>query len=175
MIIAKSDRCEQKKIENVPMKLLFICTHNACRSILCEAMARDIAPDRIEAASAGSSPADRVHPLTLEYLEDHGYRTDGLYSKSIDAVRSFEPNVAVTVCDNAAKESCPVWLGTAIKAHWSLADPSRHDGTYKDQAEAFAGVAATIEQQIERLLEQPFETMDANQLLAVFSEIGGLS
>jgi arsenate reductase (thioredoxin) len=157
------------------MKLLFICTHNACRSILSEAMTRQIAPGRIEVASAGSSPADQVHPLTLEHLKNHGYSTEGLYSKSIDAVRPFEPNVVVTVCDNAAKESCPIWLGIAIKVHWGLSDPSRHEGADEDKAEVFTKVMATIERRIGRLLEHPFETMDAEQLAAVFSEIGGQS
>jgi arsenate reductase len=152
------------------MKLLFICTHNACRSVLGEAITRDIARGRIEVASAGSSPAGRVHPLTLEYLRLHGYGTDGLSSKSIDDVRSFEPDVVVTVCDSAAREGCPVWLGRAIKVHWGLPDPSQNN--VRDKTVAFAEVIGKIEQRIRHLMEQPLETMDAGQLAALLEAIG---
>lgn len=152
------------------MKLLFICTHNACRSILSEAITRDIADDRILVASAGSSPAGRVHPLTLQYLELHGYKTAGLHSKGIDAVRSFEPDVVITVCDNAARESCPVWLGKATRVHWGLPDPSQGDAG--DGPVAFTQVIGKIERRIRRLLGQPFETLDAGQLAALLETIG---
>lgn len=152
------------------MNLLFICTHNACRSILSEAITRDIAHGRIQVASAGSSPAGRVHPLTLEYLSLHGYDTDGLSSKSIDDVRSFAPDVVVTVCDSAARESCPSWLGKAIKVYWGLPDPSQNNVV--DKAVAFAEVIGKIEQRIRHLMEQPFETMDAGQLAALLEAIG---
>ena len=144
------------------MKLLFICTHNACRSILSEAITRDIATDRIEVASAGSHPADQVHPLTLKYLKANGYSTEGLFSKSIDALRLFKSNVVVTVCDNAAKETCPIWLDEAVKAHWSLSDPSQQEGTDADKAEAFVKVIATIERRINGLLEYHFEPWTLN-------------
>lgn len=72
------------------MKLLYTCTHNACHSLLNEAITRELAGDRIQVASAGSSPAGRIHPLTLEYLQGFGYSTEGLYSKSIEAVKPFE-------------------------------------------------------------------------------------
>ncbi|MBK6287888.1 MAG: arsenate reductase ArsC [Gammaproteobacteria bacterium] len=155
------------------MKILFICTHNACRSILSEAIARQLGRGRIQVASAGSNPATQVHPLTLAYLRDRGYRTDGLHCKSIDALGSFGPQAVVTVCDQAAQEPCPVWLGTALKVHWGLPDPSRQAGSDQDRAECFARVIATIEQRIARLLEQPFETMDAEQLTCLLGDAGG--
>lgn len=154
------------------MKLLFICTHNACRSILSEAITRDIAGDCIEVASAGSSPADRVHPLTLKHLKNRGYATEGLYSKSIDAVRSFDPDVVVTVCDNAASESCPVWLGNATRGHWGLPDPSQLTVTDEVTDDAFNTVMETIECRIRRLLAQPYETSSADQRVTMFKKIG---
>lgn len=154
------------------MKLLFICTHNACRSILSEVITRDIAEGSIEVASAGSSPGDQVHPLTLKYLRSKGYSTEGLHSKSIDAVRPFDPDVVITVCDNAAKESCPIWLGEATKVHWGLPDPSRQTGTDRETDEAFSAVAATIETRIRQLLKQPFQTANPDQLTAIFKDIG---
>jgi len=131
-----------------------------------------MAPHRLRAASAGSKPAGQVHPLTLEYLRNHGYRVDGLYSKSIDAVRPFQPDIAITVCDNAAREACPVWPETTIRAHWGLSDPSRTEAAVEDTAKAFSITITTIEQRIQRLLKHPFESMGAKQLSAVFSEIG---
>jgi len=155
------------------MKILFLCTHNACRSILSEAITRGLATGRIDVASAGTSPAAQVHPLTLRYLHNHGYDTGDLRSKSIAAVRSFGPDVVVTVCDSAARESCPVWLGKVIRVHWVLPDPSRYEGNSEGKAEAFARVMATIEKRIGLLLEQPFENMSAEQLTTVLDEIGG--
>src|SRR5690606_2392558 len=86
------------------MKILFICTHNRCRSILAEAITNLMSDGRIVAKSAGSQPAGMIHPLTLRYLHDAGVSTDGLYSKSWDELESFEPDVVITVCDDAAQE-----------------------------------------------------------------------
>ena len=153
------------------MKLLFLCTHNACRSILSEAITRRLAAGRIDAASAGISPASQVHPLTLKFLHQHGYDTTDLYSKSIEAVRAFEPAAVITVCNSAARESCPVWLGRASKAHWGLPDPSHFNGSGTDGDKAFARVVATIEGRIGRLLEQPFESMTSEQLAQLLNDV----
>ena len=153
------------------MKLLYLCTHNACRSIIGEAVTGALAGDRFQVASAGASPAGQVHPLTMEYLGLHGYRTEGLYSKSIDEVSSFEPDIVITVCDNAARESCPIWLQSASKIHWGFPDPSRAD--IANKAEAFASLIAEIEARTKSLLEQPVESMNEAQRLAIFNRIGG--
>jgi arsenate reductase len=155
------------------MKMLFICTHNACRSILSEAITRRMAGGRIATASAGISPRGHVHPLTLEYLGKHGYDCEGLSSKSMDSLRDFAPDIVVTVCDSAANEACPVWLGNCVKVHWGLPDPTRAGVT--DVAAAFAGVIATIEERTARLLEQPFETMTTAQLTNLMNKIGSQS
>ncbi|MEZ5502409.1 MAG: arsenate reductase ArsC [Halioglobus sp.] len=160
-----------QKDQSPPMKLLFLCTHNACRSILSEAMTRQIAGTRIAVASAGTEPAGAVHPLTLAALARHGYDTGDLHSKSIDAIRPCQPDVVITVCDRAAAESCPVWLGSAIRAHWGLPDPSALAGS-ADATEAFDRVMATIEQRIRRLLEQPIAGMETGQLAALLNAIG---
>ena len=154
-MLSEPEKHARNKLANARMKILFICTHNACRSILSEAIARQLGRGRIQVASAGSNPATQVHPLTLAYLRDRGYRTDGLH------------------CDQAAQEPCPVWLRTALKVHWGLPDPSRQAGSDQDRAECFARVIATIEQRIARLLEQPFETMDAEQLTCLLGDAGG--
>ena len=153
------------------MKLLFVCTHNACRSILGEVIASQLGGSRIEAASAGSNPAGRVHPLTLQYLNERGYRIDGLSSKGFDDVQSFNPDVVITVCDRAANESCPLWLGTAVKGHWGLPDPSHCEGTEQERTAAFDAVATKLNSRIEALLAEPFEELDAAQLAVLLNAI----
>jgi len=153
------------------MKLLFVCTHNACRSILAEVLARALGEGRIEAASAGSNPSGRIHPLTLQYLQAHGYSTAGLTSGGFDEARAFAPDVVITVCDRAANESCPVWLGSAVKGHWGLPDPSHLAGTEQERTAAFDAVVAVIKARIEALLAQPFERLDKNELKTLLDAI----
>jgi arsenate reductase len=108
----------------IPLRILFICTHNRCRSILAEAIANHLGGGRLLAASAGSEPASEVHPLTLQNLQLHGIAATGLRSKSWDELADFAPHFVITVCDNAAAESCPLWLGKTRPLHWGIADPS---------------------------------------------------
>ena len=107
-----------------PLKILFICTHNRCRSILAEAIANHVSEGYVVAASAGSEPAGYVHPLTLQSLHFHGIPATELRSKSWDELLTFAPHFVITVCDNAAAEPCPLWLGKTRPLHWAIADPS---------------------------------------------------
>ena len=107
------------------MKLLYICTHNRCRSILSEAITNSLAGDLIIARSAGSQPADEVHPLSMKYLRQMGYTVTGLRSESWHNFAQFQPDVVITVCDSAAGEACPAYFGNSIKIHWGMADPSK--------------------------------------------------
>ena len=127
------------------MKLLFICTHNRCRSILCEAIASQRGAGSLQAASAGSAPVDAVHPLTLRYLEERGYQTTGLQSQSWEDLAAFNPDRVVTVCDSAAGETCPLWMGEVEKHHWGLSDPSRVEGDDEAIRSAFMAVIDRIE------------------------------
>ncbi len=133
------------------MKVLYICTHNRCRSILCEALTRHYAGDRIEARSAGSQPAKAVHPLTLSHLAAAGVVSDDLRSQSLDEHEDFAPDLVITVCDSAAGESCPVWFGKAIKVHWGLSDPSSVQGSEAEIADAFAQCMQTISDRVHKL------------------------
>ena len=90
------------------MKILYICTHNRCRSILSEAITNHASQGVIEAKSAGSQPVGEVHPLSIKYLAQSGIATSGLTSQSWDEFEAFAPDVVVTVCDSAAGETCPV-------------------------------------------------------------------
>ena len=131
------------------MKLLFICTHNRCRSILCEAIASQRGAGILQAASAGSAPVDAVHPLTLRYLEERGYSTAGLQSQSWHDLEGFEPGRVITVCDSAAGEVCPLWMDEVEKHHWGLSDPSRIEGDDAVIRNAFMAVIDLIESKVD--------------------------
>lgn len=134
------------------LKVLFLCTHNRCRSIMAEAIARTLAAGVIEARSAGSAPAGEVHPLTLHYLSKAGFSTQGLSSKSWYALEGFDPDCVITLCDSAAAEACPVFLGRAQKRHWGLDDPSKYHGEQAD--EAFHQCIAILKDNIQALVNE---------------------
>ena len=133
------------------MNVLFVCTHNRCRSILAEAIANHRGRGWLQARSAGSSPAGEVHPLTLRYLAERGIPVDGLRSKGWEAVTEPAPEIVVTVCDRAAGEACPLWLGAAEKVHWGLADPSAVHGSDTEKRDAFLATIETLEARIRTL------------------------
>ncbi len=154
------------------MKLLYICTHNACRSILAEVITRQLACGRIDVASAGSAPSGRVHPLTIKHLQLHGYHTDELKSQSWDEFEELSPDAVITVCDQAAGESCPLWLGSAIKVHWGLTDPTHLPNGDEQQITAtFSSVIKTIESRINRLLTENIEAMDKAALQSLLIKL----
>lgn len=131
------------------MKLLFICTHNRCRSILCEAIASQRGQGFLQAASAGSAPVASVYPLTLLYLGERGYNITGLKSQSWNDLEAFKPDRVITVCDNAAGEACPIWMGTVAKSHWGLPDPSRIESDDNAIRDAFMSVIDRIEAKVD--------------------------
>lgn len=154
------------------MKILFICTHNRCRSILSEAIVNHYAAGKLVAQSAGSQPAGAVHPLTIQYLDEAGIETRGLKSQSWDEFEEFEPDIVITVCDSAAKETCPVWFGKALKLHWGLSDPSKLKGTDEQVAAAFRHTIAEITSRTKALLKLPLTQLDQAQLLAEMEKLG---
>jgi arsenate reductase len=154
------------------VKILYICTHNRCRSILSEAMTNHLSKGRIVAKSAGSQPANQVHPLSIRYLQQAGISTDGLSSQSWDELEYFAPDIVVTVCDSAAGESCPLWFGSSVKVHWGLADPSKLVGTDAAIAQAFKTIIEEITVRIEQLLSLQVEVSDKPALLAALTKLG---
>ena len=145
------------------MKILYICTHNRCRSILSEAITNHLAKGNIQAFSAGSHPAEQVHPLTLKYLTQNGISISGLKSRSWDDFESEQFDLVITVCDNAANEVCPVWFGDSAKMHWGLPDPSKLEGSEEDIALAFKEVMQTIEKRIKALLALNLKKLSKNE------------
>ncbi|WP_225776335.1 arsenate reductase ArsC [Pseudomonas sp. Marseille-Q5115] len=156
------------------MKVLFMCTHNSCRSILSEAVFNHLASDGFEAVSSGSFPSGRVNPRALHTLEAAGIPTAGLSSKALDAFESAPPDIVITVCDRAAGEACPVFFGPALKAHWGLADPSEATGSEAEIEAAFATTLAKIQERVRAFLALPFATLSEEQLKAELGRIGTL-
>ncbi|GAC13076.1 arsenate reductase ArsC [Aliiglaciecola lipolytica] len=154
------------------MKILYICTHNRCRSILSEAITNHLAGDLIIARSAGSQPAGIVHPLSLKYLQEAEVPREGLQSQSWDEFEDFKPDVVITVCDSAAGESCPVWFGNSIKVHWGLEDPSKVDGTEQEIATAFRTCISEITVRVRKLMLLAEQNLEKEQLKSALAELG---
>ncbi|WP_018690886.1 arsenate reductase ArsC [Algicola sagamiensis] len=131
-------------------KVLYICTHNRCRSILFEAITNHTFGEKIQAKSAGSQPVGEVYPMTLHTLNQAGISTHGLKSQSWDQLESFAPDLVITVCDSAAGESCPVWFGQAKRLHWGIVDPSKLQNEYESQL-AFHKTISEIQEKIQQL------------------------
>lgn len=139
------------------MKILFICTHNRCRSILAEAISRHMLAQQnihyVDVRSAGSQPEGKVHPGALAFLQQQNIDTSNLCSQSWDEFRNWSPDIVITVCDNAAGESCPVWMGNVRKIHRGLEDPSTiADET--EQMEKFQHVSDILMRRMTQLLSE---------------------
>jgi len=154
------------------MKILFICTHNRCRSILSEAIVNHQNDPRLIAASAGSQPVGEVHPLSVKYLNEAGIKTDGLKSQSWDELEGFNADVVVTVCDSAAGEACPVWFGKSIKLHWGLNDPSKVQGTEAEIKAEFLKVMAEIVNRVKAILNLDLDNLNGDALKAELVNLG---
>ncbi|WP_445116166.1 arsenate reductase ArsC [Acinetobacter sp. WZC-1] len=153
------------------MHFLFLCTGNSCRSILSEVLFNSRAPEGWKAYSAGSKPTGRVHPLTMKTLENLGLLTEGLWSKTIDDCEQYQPDVVITVCDQAAQEACPLYLGTAIKAHWGLADPSHLNVSESEKLDAFLVTVAHINRRLDALFSLDPNTLTRPELIAEINKI----
>ena len=140
-----------------PIRILFLCTHNSARSILAEAVLNHLGHGRFEAHSAGSSPREnqQPHPMALQVLQGASIRTEGLRSKSWDEFEkpgAVPMDLVITVCDNAANEVCPLLPGHPATAHWGYADPSATEGTSEHKLEAFRQTLHALHNRIELLV-----------------------
>lgn len=104
-----------------------------------------------EAYSAGSAPAGEVHPLTLKYLKARELPTEGLQSQSWDEFEDEGLDFVITVCDSAANETCPLWMGETPRLHWGMPDPSRVDGSEQDVERAFNEVMDALDAKLSEL------------------------
>ncbi|MDU3122749.1 MAG: arsenate reductase ArsC [Acinetobacter baumannii] len=156
------------------MKFLFLCTGNSCRSILSEVLFNSRAPHDWKAYSAGSKPSGQVHPLTIETLENLRLSTEGLWSKTIPDCEQYKPEVVITVCDSAAQEACPLYLGGAIKAHWGLADPSHLDLPKEEKLKAFLVTVDHINRRLDALFALDTANMSRPELIAAINHISDI-
>ncbi|NBA98122.1 arsenate reductase ArsC [Pseudomonas sp. R5(2019)] len=156
------------------MKILFMCTHNSCRSILSEALFNHLAPEGMEAVSSGSFPSGKVNAQALKTLEAAGISTEGLSSKASDAFESSPPDIVITVCDRAAGEACPIFFGPSLKAHWGLADPSAVTGSEAEIETAFQATLAKIDERVRAFMALPVGQMSVDDLKAALAHIGTL-
>jgi arsenate reductase len=149
--------------ERAHYNVLFLCTGNSARSVVCEAYLRARGKGRFRAFSAGSQPKGAVHPLTLETLRVAGLPADGYRSKSWDEfARADAPamDFVITVCDSAAGETCPAWPGQPVTAHWSFPDPAAATGNDAEKRHVFSEVLRQIRNRIDLFLALPLARLD---------------
>jgi len=157
--------------------VLFLCTGNSARSIMAEAILNQKGRGRFTAYSAGSHPAGRIRPEALKELDAAHLSTAGLRSKSWDEFeRPGAPQLdfVFTVCDNAAKEVCPVWPGQPMTAHWGIPDPAAVRGSEEERAQAFREAFLSLDRRISLFLSLPLSTLDGMALKKVLNKIGKL-
>lgn len=157
--------------------VLFLCTGNSARSILAEAILTHAGKGRFRGFSAGSHPSGTVNPFALELLRKHGLPVADLRSKSWD---EFAQSGAVpidfvfTVCDNAAGETCPVWPGTPVTAHWGVEDPAAVQGSDDEKRKAFLTAYTQLQRRIALFLNLPFDKLTKLSLQSQLDGIGKL-
>ncbi|HSV69624.1 MAG TPA: arsenate reductase ArsC [Methylibium sp.] len=150
-------------MDHPPLHVLFLCTHNSARSILAEALLSHVGRGRFVAHSAGSQPRGEPNPLALQVLREAGIPTEGLASKSWDVFGTADApkmDLVITVCDNAAGETCPYWPGQPATAHWGYADPSATEGSEAERLAAFQHTMIAIRQRLELLVNLPDAALD---------------
>ena len=155
------------------MNLLFLCTGNSCRSILAEATFNHLAPSNMRAMSAGSIPTGEVHPRSISLLKSKGIATDGYFSKSWDNLPNV-PDIVVTVCGNAAGETCPAYLGNVVRSHWGVDDPAKATGTDAEINASFELAYAILHKRIKAFLalSQNELALDKAKLKSELDKIG---
>ena len=155
--------------------VLFLCTGNSARSIMAEAVLNDLSGDGFRGFSAGSMPKGQVHPYALDLLRNQNYKTDDLRSKSWEEFEGPEaPNLdfVFTLCDQAADESCPIWPGRPMTAHWGLPDPAAADGNEAVKRAAFADALRMLNNRIGIFINLPVASLDKLTLQKRLNAIG---
>ena len=154
-----------------PFKILFLCTGNSARSILGEYLIRRIAPGRFDSYSAGAKPTGNVNPLVLSVLREH-FKIDAsdARSKSWSEYKEMVFDFVITVCDNA-RESCPIWPGQPIIAHWGSPDPAAFEGSEEEKLQKTWQVALQIQRRLNLFCSLPLEKMDRLKLAHAVEDI----
>lgn len=157
-----------------PITVLVLCTGNSARSILGEVLLNELGGGRLRAFSAGSHPTGRVNPGAIAKLRREGHAVAGLASKSWEQFTGPDAplvDIVITVCDNAAGESCPVWRGSPVTVHWGIPDPAIDtDDTALIDA-AFDRAYAQLRGRVEAMLALPIETMGGGDLSVALQQV----
>lgn len=141
--------------------VLFICTANSARSIMSEGLLNHLGKGRFKAYSAGSKPGTQPNPFAIELLQKVGYDTSAMYSKSWDVFEGADApvmDIVITVCGNAANETCPIWPGHPTTAHWGYDDP--HGETAEEKRASFAKIFTQIKRRVELLTSLPDDKLE---------------
>ena len=158
-----------------PFNVLFLCTGSSARSIMAEAILNKVGLGKFRAFSGGSQPKGRINPYTLQLLQSLGYDTSTYRSKSWNefAKPGAPPlDFAFTVCDNAAGETCPIWPGQPMTAHWGIPDPAEAKGSDAQIALAFKDAYRMLHQRIGVFTALPIRSLDQLSLQQRLREIG---
>ena len=160
-----------------PYNVLFLCTGNSARSILAESIMNKEGGGRFKAYSAGSQPKGEVNPHALKELEALGYPLTGFSSKSWDVFAepgAPQMDFIFTVCDSAAGEACPVWIGHPMTAHWGVEDPAAAVGSDVEIQRAFAQAARFLKNRIMAFINLPLASIDRMALETRLRQIGAM-
>jgi arsenate reductase (thioredoxin) len=160
-----------------PYNVLFLCTGNSVRSIFAESILNHRGAPTFRAFSAGSRPTGRVNPGALQELEAAGLPTTGVRSKSWEEfAKPGAPrmNFVFTVCDNAAKETCPIWPGQPMTAHWGVSDPAAVAGSAEQIARAFRDAFITLDRRIALFLSLPLASLTTLAIRREIDRIGSV-
>lgn len=155
--------------------VLFLCTGNSARSVLGEVLINQLGQGRFKGFSAGSKPRGSVHPMTIEVLKEAELPTDGLRSKSWDefaAPGAPKMDFVFTVCDDAAAETCPIWPGQPMSAHWGIEDPAAAEGPDFQRRAAFENALRFMRNRVNAFINLPHATIDQMTLRQKLAGIG---
>lgn len=158
-----------------PYRVLFLCTANSARSIMAESLLNALGGGRFHALSAGSHPSGRVNPLAIEVLQRGGYPVEGVRSKGWEEFgRQGVPPIdfVITVCDNAAHETCPIFPGRPVTAHWGVPDPAAVEGSEDEKRRAFERALSTLRRRVQQLTSLPFDSVDPRAMGQELQQIG---
>ncbi|OQK15714.1 ArsC family transcriptional regulator [Methyloprofundus sedimenti] len=157
------------------LNVFVICTGNSCRSVMAEALFNHLGQGRIQAFSAGSHPIGKINAGALATLKRHHLPCAGYTSQSWEDFTDKIMDIVITVCDNAAGETCPVYLSKAVRAHWGVSDPGHVEGTVDEKITAFEKTFGILQLRIQKMLALPLETMRPEELTTQLNAIGKLS
>lgn len=161
--------------EEKQYNVMFLCTGNSARSVLAEAALNRLGRGRFRAFSAGSQPKGTIHPYALDLLRNQNFPVDELRSKSWDEFTgpgAPKLDFVFTLCDSAAAESCPVWPGQPMTAHWGMPDPAAVDGSEAVKRAAFADTMRMLVNRIGIFVSLPMRSLDRLSLQRRIEDIG---